>query len=64
MITKIESENDAFALLREIVEGEKIDETQSIELVNWPRFVIRIKGEQFNGTIPTRIMPSLFCNNH
>ena len=59
MITKIESENDAFALLREIVEGEKIDETQSIELVNWPRFVIRIKGEQFNGTIPTRIMPSL-----
>jgi hypothetical protein len=59
MATIINSESDAFRLLREIVEGSKIDNVEDIKFEEWPKFVIRIKGEQFNGTIPTRIMPSL-----
>ena len=55
----ISNEDEAIELLKKLVEGYEIDEIQNIEFKSWPRFVIRIKGVDFDGTIPTRIMPTL-----
>ncbi|WP_417526895.1 hypothetical protein [Marinomonas shanghaiensis] len=56
---KIASEEDACALLEKLVSGFEIDANLKVEFDSWPKFVIRIKGEDFDGTIPTRIMPNL-----
>lgn len=56
---KITSEEEAFALLKRLVDGFQLDEDFEVEFESWPRFVIRIKGTDFDGTIPTRIMPTL-----
>nr|VFJ93074.1 MAG: hypothetical protein BECKLFY1418A_GA0070994_102823 [Candidatus Kentron sp. LFY] len=56
---RITSEDEAFELLRDLVKGLQFEESVSIEFESWPRFVIRIKGTDFDGTIPTRIMPTL-----
>lgn len=56
---KITSEDEAFGLLSKLVEGFQFEESFDVEFESWPRFVIRIKGTDFDGTIPTRIMPTL-----
>lgn len=56
---KITSEDEAFNLLKKLVDGFEIKDRYEIVFESWPRFVIRIKGEDFDGTIPTRIMPTL-----
>lgn len=61
---KITNEDEAFDLLGKIVGGFSLDETTSVEFEGWPRFVIRIKGEDFDGSIPTRIMPALLSLQH
>lgn len=55
----LRSEEDAFELLAKLVDGFQLDESFEVEFESWPRFVIRIQGEDFDGTIPTRIMPTL-----
>ncbi|MFH2064948.1 MAG: hypothetical protein ABIK15_07110 [Pseudomonadota bacterium] len=56
---KITSEDEAFDLLSRLIDGFQFNESCEIEFESWPRFVIRIKGSDFNGSIPTRIMPTL-----
>jgi len=55
----ITSEDEAIDLLRKLVEGYTIPEGCKITFESWPRFVIRIEGVDFDGTIPTRIMPTM-----
>ena len=55
----IKSENEAVALLKRLVEGYELTDAEDIEFESWPKFIVRIKGSDFNGTIPTRIMPIL-----
>ena len=55
----ISNEDEAIELLKRLIEGYEIDDVTNIKFESWPRFVIRIQGEDFNGTIPTRIMPTL-----
>ncbi len=56
---KITSEEEAFDLLSKLIEGFQLEGSFEVEFESWPRFVIRIKGSDFDGTIPTRIMPAL-----
>lgn len=55
----ITNEDQAIELLKKIVDGFEFDEALKVEFESWPRFTIRIKGADFDGTIPTRIMPTL-----
>lgn len=55
----IASDEDAFALLARLVEGQPLGPDYEIRFDGWPRFVITVKGTDFDGTIPTRIMPTL-----
>lgn len=56
---KITNEDEAIQLLKELIEGYRFEEADIVEFEAWPRFIIRIKGTDFDGTIPTRIMPPL-----
>lgn len=58
-IIVVKSEDDAIALLKQLVEGFELGEGLSVKFEGWPRFVISINGADFHGTIPTRIMPTL-----
>lgn len=55
----ISNEDDAIALLKKLVEGFELEDGLNVEFNEWPKFVISIKGDDFYGTIPTRIMPTL-----
>ncbi len=55
----ISSENEAIELLSELVNGLELEKDTEIKFEGWPKLVIRIKGKDFYGTIPTRIMPTL-----
>lgn len=55
----ISNEDEAIALLKKLIEGYEIEDVNNIKFESWPRFVIRIQGKDFDGTIPTRIMPAL-----
>ncbi|MDT8422089.1 MAG: hypothetical protein RQ754_16800 [Desulfuromonadales bacterium] len=56
---KIASEDDAVELLQRLIDGFTFPENHRILFEAWPRFVIRIEGVDFDGTIPTRIMPTI-----
>lgn len=70
----IKTEQDAFDLLEKLVDGFKLNDVYEVHFEAWPRFVIRIQGDDFDGTIPTRIMPTLlelqkevhklYCHTH
>lgn len=55
----VTSEDEAFALLERLVAGAVAPHGFEVRLDGWPRFVIVIKGRDFDGTLPTRIMPIL-----
>ncbi len=55
----VASEDEAFALLERLVAGAVAPHGFEVRLDGWPRFVIVIKGQDFDGTLPTRIMPTL-----
>ena len=57
MIT-IRNENDLYDTL-ERIQGGGWDETESIHFEGFPHFEITLKGERFDGGVPTRIMPAL-----
>lgn len=55
----IRSEDDAIALLDQLNKGLTFDEPPNLVFEGWPVFTIRITGKDFDGTVPTRIMPTL-----
>ena len=59
-MTEILIENDAslFALLERVLNEEDIDPSE-IKFKGYPQYEITLRGEDFKGGIPTRVMPSL-----
>lgn len=54
----IKNEQEAWTALQQALAGE-ISETAQISFEGWPVFRLTIKGEDFNGTVPTRVMPPI-----
>ncbi len=54
----IKNDEDLFALLEKILNKEDIDPSK-IKFIGYPQYEITLRGEDFNGGIPTRVMPSL-----
>lgn len=52
------SEEDAWDVLRQAVEGRFADQVR-LRFEGWPSFALDVKGRDWNSTVPTRIMPSL-----
>ncbi len=55
----IGSEQDAINLLKQLNDGMTFKEVPTLKFENWPVLTIRISGKAYNGTVPTRIMPSI-----
>lgn len=55
----IRSEEDALAHLRKILDHNDQQDEALLKLEGWPVVSIKIQGEDFYGTVPTRIMPPL-----
>nr|CAA6828562.1 MAG: Unknown protein [uncultured Thiotrichaceae bacterium] len=55
----IRNEDEAFHWLGELINGREMTADTTLKLEGWPVFSIRIEGEDFDGTMPTRIMPPL-----
>ncbi len=54
----IRNENDAWDILQKAL-ADEITETALITFEGWPVFKLTIKGKDFMGSIPTRIMPPI-----
>lgn len=54
----IKSEEQAWAALQEALAGKVTVDTR-VTFEGWPVFKLHIQGEDFNGSIPTRIMPPI-----
>lgn len=52
----VRNEDDLETAITKILETEELFE---VEFKGWPRFEITIRGEQFDGGVPTRVMPAL-----
>ncbi len=59
MAYEIRSETDLFDLI-ERIQFEPWEE-KDVLFVDWPRLEITIRGEDFDGGVPTRIMPALLA---
>lgn len=58
-MTTIRSESEALELLQKLLTDDAIKlDISGVEFEGWPRFTIRIKGKDFDGTVPTRVMPT------
>ncbi len=53
----IKNENDLFKLVEQLQQDEKIPISQ-ITFEGWPKYELTLRGEDFSGGIPTRIMPA------
>jgi hypothetical protein len=58
---EIHNEDDLFAALERLAVGGTDLEGLEVEFVGWPTFEITIRGEKFDGGVPTRIMPALLA---
>ncbi|TQD37485.1 hypothetical protein ACTTAK_06415 [Rhodobacter capsulatus] len=56
----IRSEDDLFDLLRSF-KDQDTREVPEVRFDGWPKWELRIRGEDFNGGVPTRIMPGLLA---
>lgn len=56
---EIRGEGDLFAALERLIADEAAEREWKVEFLGWPRFEITIRGESFDGGVPTRIMPAL-----
>lgn len=54
----IKNEQEAWEALQLALSGQ-ISETAQVSFEGWPVFKLTIQGEDFNGSIPTRIMPPI-----
>jgi hypothetical protein len=56
----IKSEDDAWAWLKKALENQlPEDEPVKLRFDGWPSLDLKFKGQDFNQSVPTRIMPSL-----
>ena len=55
---EIRNDDDIFRTL-ELAARDELPTDTAIKFIEWPKFEVRIKGEDFNGGVPTRIMPAL-----
>ncbi|WP_366657341.1 hypothetical protein [Fodinicurvata sp. EGI_FJ10296] len=55
---EIRSEDDLFGAI-ERVRTTQTTKAPDVEFLGWPKFEITIRGESFDGGVPTRIMPAL-----
>jgi len=55
----ISNEDQAIEALQKLLAGEQFEDGIHLTFENWPIFNIRIKGDDFEGSIPTRIMPTI-----
>lgn len=58
MAIRIASEDDLFRILEDLENGEQV-EPDDILFDGWPKYEVIIRGEDFKGGVPTRIMPAL-----
>lgn len=54
----VRSEDDLFEIIEKVQSGEEI-QSGDVVFEGWPKYEITIKGEDFAGGVPTRIMPAL-----
>lgn len=54
----IHNEDEAFELLKQAL-SNKVSDTAQVTFEGWPVFNLTIEGKDFNGSIPTRIMPPI-----
>jgi hypothetical protein len=54
----IRNEDDAFELLEKAIKNE-LDDNVTVTFDGWPVFKLSIYGEDFDGGIPTRVMPAI-----
>lgn len=59
MAITITTADDAAAVLQRIASGDDSELQDRLVFDGWPKFELRIQGEDFSGGIPTRVMPSL-----
>jgi len=55
---EIRGEDDLFDAINKAKSGQWTDDTD-VKFVGWPVYEITIRGERFDGGVPTRIMPAL-----
>ena len=55
---EIRSEDDLFRAI-ELIEAGAWDGLETPVFIEWPRYEVIIRGEDFDGGVPTRIMPAL-----
>ncbi len=55
---KIQQEEDAWESLEQLTLDE-FDETSIVTFEGWPNFKLTLQGADFNGTVPTRVMPPI-----
>ena len=58
MPIEIRNEKAFIAALEDALAGEVDLEEDSIVFVDWPRYEVTIRGEDFDGGVPTRVMPA------
>ena len=56
----INNENDALQFLSKALDGHW-DDDDLVRFSGWPKFELIIRGEKFDGGVPTRIMPLLIA---
>lgn len=55
----VRTEEDAWRLLQQAVDGGGFPESIRLRFDGWPSFRLDVKGRDWNSTVPTRVMPSL-----
>lgn len=55
----VSSADEAWALLRAVLDGKALPERVSLVFDGWPRFQMKVSGRDWHGTVPTRIMAPL-----
>jgi len=60
-MTKLEirSEDDLFDAIARVKAMEGEEAPPELDFVGWPHFTLTIKGDDFEGGVPTRIMPAI-----
>src|SRR3546814_10268998 len=54
----VQNEDEAWALLERTIK-EAGDQNVQVNFDTWPEFKLTLKGEDFRGTVPTRVMPPI-----
>jgi len=56
---RIASSDDAWDMMRSVLQGDILKESFELVFDDWPKIEIKFNGEDWNQTIPTRIMPAM-----